>query len=165
VIASATSAPLSAWNNVAVREWHRSTTRCGWDALPSGALASYAERHGIADLADGVVVCVQTLSEPVKRRRFGKGAASKCTVIAATARYLVWASGDSAADAVAAARLSQIETHEYRPTVIDDTGLEVVGFRLGASERESWFLPLDDSRDGQYFRAQLALAIADAGAC
>jgi hypothetical protein len=83
--------------------------------------------------------------------------------MAATARYLVWAEGDGAADAVAAAQLTQIEMHEYRPTVIEDTGLEVVGFRLGASERGSWFLPLDDGPDGLYFRAELERAIAGAG--
>jgi hypothetical protein len=148
-----------------VREWNQSTARCGWDALPARALASYAELHGIADLEDGLLACVQTSSEPSKRRRFGKVAAGKCTVMAATARYLVWASGDGTADAVAAARLTQIEAHEYHPTVIEDTGLEVVGFRLGASERESWFLPLDDGPDGLYFRVELERAIAGAGRC
>jgi hypothetical protein len=142
-----------------VREWNRSTARSGWDAFPGAAVARYMELHRCEDLGDGVLACVVTVSEPAKRRRLGRGAASQRTVIAVTPRYLVWATAD---DAVAAARLTEIEAREYRPTLIEDTGLEIVGFRLGASERESWFLPLDEGADGREFRARLQQATADA---
>ena len=109
---------------------------------------------------DGVLTCVETLSEPAQHRRFGRTASNQRTVIAVTSRYLVWASADETEGAVAAARLSEIETREYRSTLIEDTGLDVVGFRLGATERESWFLPIDEGADGRDFRSQLQRAIA-----
>ena len=143
-----------------VREWNRSTAGCGWDAFPADVLARYTELHGCEDLVDGVRTCVETLSEPAKHRRFGRTASNQRTVIAVTSRYLVWASADETEGAVAAARLSEIETREYRSTLIEDTGLDVVGFRLGATERESWFLPIDEGADGRDFRSQLQRAIA-----
>jgi hypothetical protein len=135
------------------------TARCGWDAIPAEAVARYVQLHGCEDLNDGVIACVETVSEPCTRRRFGRTPSNQRTVISVTARYLVWASVGEPAKTVAAARLSAIEARDYRLTLIEDTGLEIVGFRLGASERESWFLPVDDGGDGRAFRSQLQHSI------
>ena len=75
--------------------------------------------------------------------------------MAVTAGYLVWASGSASELALSAARLGEIEAHEFHSPLIEDSGLEVTGFRLGGGDRESWFLPLDDGSVATEFRQVL----------
>jgi hypothetical protein len=131
------------------------TTRCGWDALPAPPHARFVNLHACGDIGDGLVTCVETVSTPVKRKRFGRAPEAERIVMAVTANYLVWASGSGDQQAIAAARLRDIEATEYDSSLVEDTGLDVVGLRLGATERESWFLPLDQGADGQGFREDL----------
>lgn len=79
-----------------------------------------------------------------------------------TTKACSWATEAGKDRAVAAARLGDIEAREYTSDLIEDSGLEVFGFRLGGSERESWFLPLDGGAAAQDFRDQLQSAVADA---
>jgi hypothetical protein len=125
-------------------------------------LARFVNLHGCGDIGDGIVACVETVSTPTTGKRFGRGPEAERMMIAVTANYLVWASGSGDQQAIAAARLGDITAKEYQSTVLEDTGLDVVGFRLGATERESWFLPLDRGAGGQNFRTQLQRAIESA---
>lgn len=141
-----------------MREWDRATSGCRWEALPDEPLSRYAELHRIDDLAMNLLACVETRSMPLRRRLWPRSRASR-TVIALTTEYLVWVSEAGGEQVVSAARLSDIEVREYRSTLIEDSGIEVVGFRVGSTERESWFLPLDQGADAQDFRDKLQRAV------
>jgi hypothetical protein len=67
----------------------------------------------------------------------------------------MWATENGTDRAVAAARSSDIEARECSSDLIEGSGLDVVGFRLGGSERETWFLPLDGGAAAQDFRDRL----------
>ena len=149
-----------------MREWQRATRSCRWDVIPAAALADYCEAYGCGDLAEGLRVCVETVSTPVGRRRLMGGQHISRTVIAVTEHYLVSAAITDSGQPVFAARLCDIEvpdaasTQESSPT--EDSGVAVSGFRLGGTERETWFLPLDESDDADRLREQLTSAIAAA---
>jgi hypothetical protein len=127
--------------------------------MPAEQLARYRELHDCEHLGEDVLACVETVSTSSRRRGFGKRSRTTRIVAAVTPTHLVWATGSGEDAAVAAARLSGLETREYRSTLIEDSGVELVGFQLGAAERGSWFLPLDEGPDAAEFREQLQRAI------
>lgn len=131
--------------------------------MSAGPLMRYIELHGCEDLAEGLQACVETVSTSVKRRRFTRAPEVTRIKIAVTNRYLVWVADNGDDQVISAARLRGLEAREYRSELIQDSGLDVLGFRLGGSERESWFLPLDQGDDGQDLRDRLQSAIRSAG--
>ena len=67
---------------------------------------------------------------------------------------LTVAGGASGKPVVSIYRLRELEVKRYASDLIEDTGLDVTGTPLGATERSSAFVPLDDA-EGTRFEAEL----------
>jgi hypothetical protein len=149
-----------------MREWQRETKSCAWEAIPAAALADYCEQYGCENLSADLRACVETVSTPLRRRRLPGGPHVSRIVIAVTSNYLVSAALTDGGQPVIAARLRDVEVRDYASTpeskLLEDSGLSVLGVRLGGTLRESWFLPLDEGADANALREQLASAIAPA---
>jgi hypothetical protein len=150
-------------------EWTRFTERFRpGDLSPEShdLVAATAELHGIGTNPLGsAAAAVRTRSEPAGRgglfrRRLKTNVVE--AVIAPPPLILI-AGEEGERPHVSLYALDQIEVAEFSSPLIEDTGVEVTGFTLGATgERATRFLPLERNPAGNDFRRALTDAVAAA---
>jgi hypothetical protein len=140
------------------RIWNRSTTACEVAALPPEVVAAirrHAELIGADDPLPAATRACLTTSESLERKRFRKPAPPVRSYMLIAQPLLVVAAAQDGRLAVSFHRLGEIELKEYESTLVEDTGLELLGTAVGATERGMRFLPLDHGPAGAKFRAAL----------
>jgi hypothetical protein len=157
-------------------EWRRATRECSFNDLRPelvSAIRKYVHKYDLPSIESEVLICCETTSERQKVGFLDRLTRSADTVqyagVVVTPRWLVWATGGDGSDriAVMSARLTDIaELRDYETTsfyrIIQDSGLQVLGFRYGASERETWFFGLGPGSAAQRFRSVLGEAVEEA---
>ncbi|MDQ3934033.1 MAG: hypothetical protein M3340_05310, partial [Actinomycetota bacterium] len=145
-------------------DYLRTTTERSAAELPPGfraAVEEHAERVGAGSpLADVRAACV-TSSEPAGGGGlFRRRKRAYDTWLLLGAGVLTVVTDASGRPVVSLYRLSEIEVKRFDSTLVEDTGLDVIGLPLGATERSSAFLPLDQREAGSRFEAELRAAVA-----
>ena len=136
------------------QEWTRASRRCPFSGLEPAlaeALRAYAERHNLGDLAQSPVVCGETTSTKTTSRFLGLAKSTEVvkSALVVSPPWIVWAIQKQGETATAlGARLQQVEVAAYKPTLIDDHGLEVRGLPSAEGRAGTTFLPLGRDVDG-----------------
>ena len=121
-----------------------------------------ALKHGVEDDPLGAGGSgIRTESNPVRKRRLLMGRLKPSTVFALVAGdLLVVLTGErDEPPALLLYRLDEIDVAEFQSPLIEDSGIEVTGLTLGATERHTMFVPLDQGADGTRFREELRAAV------
>ncbi|MCB0864677.1 MAG: hypothetical protein KDB58_03090 [Solirubrobacterales bacterium] len=146
-------------------EWERSTAPVDSGAVPEEhrrLVREAALRQGFENdpLAAAGATGVRTHSTPLRAggllRR--KAAPTTVTALIAGPLLIVLGGADGEEPAVTLYRLGELELAEYASALIEDSGLEITGARIGASERSVQFLPLERDGEGARFREDLRAA-------
>lgn len=159
-----------------MREYQRSTKECWFGELRPelvGAIRAYLEKHLDKDELGGVessiVVCAQTTSEHLKKsfmaKLTGGGDKIRHTAMVLTSSLLIWSTTDEKhGPATLAVRLNEAEITDFKSPLpqIEDDGLQVVGFSLGATERMSAFIGLGQDAAAQKVRDMVKKATLNA---
>ena len=141
-------------------DWQRSTREASYASFSPAvhrAIADYAEKRDLGDLGSAAVFAAETTSTREKRKLFGKGSETQTTSILVTPELLVWVVENDDGAVPLAAKRSEIEVKEFHSDLVDDTGLEVFGFVLGAPERATAFIGLGPGAAADRLRARLAV--------
>jgi len=147
-----------------VRQWHRQTAERRAEELPPAfraAVDAYAEREGLGDLLDAETTVCSTRSEPTDaagRGLFRRPPPPYETWLLLSATALVVVSDASGSPVAIVFRPGDLDVRRFSSPLVDDDGLEVTGAAVGASERATLFLPLDDGPAGRAFAAALQAA-------
>jgi len=152
------------------RLWERSTRPCLPAALPvemRNAVRACAERHRLGDVERASLACCLTTSKRLQRglldRLLGRSATQQMGALV-TPSVLVWSISDGGETFAVAARLAEVEVTDHaqsdRAALVEDAGLVVFGFRIGASERATMFLGLGPGEAADAFRAAVRGAAA-----
>lgn len=150
-------------------DWKRQTKEVSFESLPAEiavAIQQHIEQYNLGPILSDAFMCVQTDSEKVKKGLFGKTEIAQMTAIV-TPRWLVWSVDQPKKDpAVLSAQLIHVTVQDYSQTpfakMVPDSGVEVSGVFMDASEAASAFIGLDEGVAGQKFRQILIKAAADA---
>ena len=125
-----------------------------------------AEEHNCGQIPDDILICLQTISHYTNRGIFIRlkslltglpkpGAIQHSTAVVIPG-WLVWAFTDWNSDSKATAlsvRLSEAEITEYAHShLIEDHGLNILGFSSGSTERSLMFLGLGSGKDAEQFK-------------
>lgn len=145
-----------------MREYQRSTKECTFGALRPELVASiraYIEKRALGGVENEVVLCAETTSEHLKKglmaKLAGGGDKIRHTAIVLTPSWLIWANTDEKHGPVTlAVRLKDAEITDFKSPLpqIEDDGLEIVGFMVGATERASAFIGLGPEPAAQKVR-------------
>ncbi len=145
-----------------MREYQRSTKECRLGELRPelvAAIRGYLEKHLDKDEIGGfegeIVLCAETTSERLKKRLMGGGDKIRQTALVLTPNLLIWSTTDQKqGPATMAVRLKDADIKDFKSPLpqIEDSGLEVVGFPLGATERVSAFIGLGSEAAAQKVR-------------
>ena len=128
-----------------------------------GYLRSYAELHKLGEIEQDVRSCFVTTNR--KKGLLG-GVQTDFTVVCMTGRFLFWGIiSDKKETGVAAAQWSEIsEIRDWKDSsmgaVMEDQGVEILGFIYQDSKRGFWFIGLDNEPAGMKCRALLQEMIA-----
>lgn len=123
-----------------------------------GYLRSYAELYKLGEIEQDVRNCFVTTN---KKKGLLGGTHTDCTVVCMTGRFLFWGIiSDKKETGVAAAQWSEIsEIRDWNNSamgaVMEDQGVELLGFIYQASKRASWFIGLDNGSAGMKCRTLL----------
>ena len=146
-------------------EYERSSAALAAGAVGTAereALAAEAEACGVeSDLVAEAAAIVRTDSTPVGGGFLRRRRKPVATTLLLTGPYLAVVAVEAGSRPIARIyRLATVEIAEYRPTLIEDVGIELTGSPLGGTEPATRFLPLDEGADGMAFRRSLDDAIA-----
>ncbi|MBZ0318837.1 MAG: hypothetical protein K8L91_20645 [Anaerolineae bacterium] len=158
------------------REYQRSTKECRFGELRPelvAAIRAYLEKHLDKDELGGVessiVLCAETTSEHLKKgfmaKLTGGGDKIRRTAMVLTPSLLIWSTTDEKhGPATLAVRLEEAEITDFKSPLaqIEDDGLQVVGFSLGATERMSAFIGLGQEAVAQKVRETVKEAARNA---
>lgn len=159
-----------------MREYQRSTKECRFGELRPelvGAIRAYLEKHldkdEFAGVESSIVLCAETTSEHLKKgfmaKLTGGGDKIRHTALVLTPNLLIWSTTDEKhGPATLAVRLKEAEITDFKSPLpqIEDDGLQVVGFSLGATERMSAFIGLGQGAVGQKVRETIKQAAQNA---
>lgn len=148
-------------------EWNRQSQSGGMEILDPSlveAIRAHAEQYDYADLMQDLQHCWQTVSHKKQislfQRLFKTQNRSITNGLALGRRWLVWvANGDKMGVAVLSAKLNSVQLTRYKPTLIDDNGVELQANWTDTSRRGMIFMPLAPGMDP---RAVLDAAAANA---
>ncbi len=157
-------------------DYQRSTRECNFDRLRLEiveAIRAHAQQHELGDVEREALICCETTNEKKKSSglfsKLAGGDPDKVhyTGIVVTPRWLIWAtSGAKRGVVVLSSRLRDTEVRDYEATpsykLLQDTGLEVVGFFSGSLERAQAFIGLGPEPAAQNLRSVLKQAIQQA---
>ena len=140
-------------------DWKRTTREASFQSFSPAvqqAIRDYAEKRELGDLGSAAALAVETTSVREKRKLFGKGSERQTTSVLVTPDLLVWVVETDDGAVPLAAKRSEVEVKEFRSDLVSDTGIEVFGFMLGASERGTAFIGLGPGAAADRLRASLA---------
>lgn len=151
-------------------DYLRTTRECEFDDLQPllvTAIRGHIDRYELGDIEGSALMCCETTSTKKKKGLFGGKTEVILTGVVITPQWLIWASGkEGEAPGVLSARLDDIRVQDYEESemykMMQDTGLNVLGLRTGASDLGSVFIGLGPEPAAQRFRAMLKEAIATA---
>src|SRR5262245_932187 len=127
-------------------DWNRTTNEVPFEGLQPEVVIAIKNRVGknnLGSILSEALMCVQTVSEKIKRGLFG-GIETTYVSVVLTPLWLVWAIyGTKAQTAVPSAQLRDIVVQDYAQTqfakMIPDVGIEVSGRFTDATENVSAF--------------------------
>ena len=156
-------------------DYERTSQICEYFQLPAilqMALQQEAEEHDCGQIPHDILFCLETISKykevgiftAFKNRLTGlprPGAIQHSAAIVVPG-WLVWAfthwNSDTKATALSV-RLEEAEIKEYAHNhLIEDHGLNIIGFTSGSAERGLMFLGLGQGRDAEEFKQFLQQA-------
>jgi hypothetical protein len=156
---------------VAESGYSRETVTVGAAGAPPALLAAieaYAEKRGLGDVVGQALALARTTSVR-ERRRLGRTRREGQESLALVAPgLLVWAvAADGNEPAVLGYELKRVELDDYASStfaaLVADTGIEVTGPQIGATDLTASFLGLGTGGAAERFRAALAEASRRAG--
>ncbi len=112
------------------------------------ALRAYLQGHGLTDIEAQIVMCCETMSQRQKTSflasLLGEDLDEKYyTGAFFTPQMLVWVrSGDKTGAAVVSAQLREIRVRPFASPLVDDAGLEVIGYVGDSSTRIRGYIGL-----------------------
>lgn len=133
------------------------------------ALLQEAEEYGCGQIPSDILICIETISQckraniftRVKNKVIGlppPGAVQHCSAVVVPG-WLIWAFTHWAYDDKATAlsvRLHEAEISEYKFNhLVEDYGLNILGFSSGSTERSLKFLGLEPGADAEQFKQVL----------
>jgi hypothetical protein len=130
------------------------------------AINLYIEQHYLGPILSDALKCIQTDSEKVKKGLFGGAEVVQVGAIV-TPRWLIWAiQGTKTRTTVLSAQLINITIQDYSQTalakMIPDSGIEVSGLFIDASESSSAFIGLGEGTAANEFKEIVLRAAQDA---
>jgi hypothetical protein len=150
-------------------DYMRSTRECAFGQLRPElvqAIRDYLQKHELGTIEADILICCETMSEKTKKGFFralvsGGSDPIHYTGMLVTPSWLIWATCEAKSGVVVmAARLEDIQVTDFASHLINDTGLEVLGFLSGFAERVSAFIGLGPEPAAQQFRATVKAAVA-----
>ena len=150
-------------------DWNRKTREIPLESLPremGSAINLYIEQHNLGPILSDALKCIQTDSEKVKKGLFGRPEVVRVGAII-TPRWLLWAiQGTKTRTTVLSAQLINITIQDYSQTalakMIPDSGIEVSGLFIDASESSSAFIGLGEGTAANEFEEIVLRAAQDA---
>lgn len=150
-------------------DWKRVTKEIDFGSLRpelSQAINAHIEQYNLGAILSDMVMCVQTVSEKIKKGLFGEAEAVYAGAVV-TPRWLVWAtSGTKTQVAVLSAQLNDVVIQNYAQSsfakMIPDSGLNVSGKFTDVSGSGLSFIGLDESTAGRKFTEIVIQAAQDA---
>jgi len=150
-------------------DWNRKTREIPLESLPpemGSAINLYIEQHHLGPILSDALKCIQTDSEKVKKGLFGGAEVVQGGAIV-TPRWLIWAiQGTKTRTTVLSAQLINITIQDYSQTalakMIPDSGIEVSGLFIDASESSSAFIGLGEGTAAKEFKEIVLRAAQDA---
>jgi len=147
-------------------DYQRVTRECTLDSMhPKLATAIHAhmDSYELEDEAASILMCCETTSTKQKKKLFGTKTEVEIAGVILTPKWLIWSGGkEHEKVGVLSARLQDLRVEDYEKTemykMIQDTGLNVVGFRV-ADDIGSVFIGLGSESAALKFRAMLKEAI------
>ena len=160
-------------------DYIRSTRECAFEELQPAllnAMRRYIEKRELGAVETEILICCKTRSERKKPGGLAGLFAPKTPIVQhigmlVTPALLIWAVAEGQSQpAVLAAWLKDIQARNLKDWVkeisnpklasqVQDTGIEIFGLTLGASERMSAFIGLDEGAAAQKFEAILKEAV------
>jgi len=154
-------------------EWNRTTRECSLDQIHpemAAAIQKHVETHNLGPILEEALICIETVSEKVKKGIFGGGGDRRvvtCAIV--TPGWLVWAvSGEKSGTAALSASLRDLQVTDYAATagyrLLPDTGIELSGELTGrvgmhGESRVSTFIGLGEEPAARKFLETLDWAI------
>lgn len=149
----------------------RETVDAGARSAPSAlveAIRTYAEERELGDVVGAAQAFVHTTSTRERRSLGRRSQQTQESVAVVSSGMLLWAIADAGeTPAVLAYELKRVEIDDYARTtlarLVADTGIEVTGAQIGATQPSAAFLGLGSGGDADRFRETLADATRLAG--
>jgi hypothetical protein len=148
-------------------EYERTTKERSFERLRPeliAAIREHVKKRIHEDVESEILICCETTSERKKTGLIGRlmGTSGKTLYTAAlvTPRWLIWAtSGDRQQATALSARLSEIEVEDYERSsmfkMIEDSGVNMLGFTTGSMERVMVFIGLGKERAAEKLKEVL----------
>ena len=156
-------------------DYERTSQICIFSQLPTIlqlAIQQQAEEYHCGQIPDDILICLETISERKQAGFFTRfknrivglpapGSVQHCAAVVLP-NWLIWAfthwQNESQAT-VLSVRLNEAEIHEYDQThLVEDHGLNILGFLSGSTERSLQFLGLGQGSDAEQFKQCLQQA-------
>ena len=150
-------------------DYERTSRICNFsqvELILQAALQQEASEYGCGQIPADILICIETISQRkpasiftrLKNKVIGlpaPGAIQHCAAVI-TPGWLIWAfthwDKDDEATALSV-RLDEAEISEYKfEHLVEDHGLNIVGFTSGATERSLKFLGLGPGNDFEQFK-------------
>jgi len=150
-------------------DWKRTTKEAAFEGLRPelvAAIKSHIEQYNLGDILSGVLMCIQTDSEKIKKGLFG-GTEIVYTGAVITPRWLIWGvSGTKTQSAVLSALLADIVVQDYAKTqfvkLVPDSGINVSGKFTDISENGSAFIGLGGEPAAGNFKEVVITSVQEA---
>ncbi len=149
-------------------DYLRTTRECTFDSLNpihAAAVRAYIAKHELGDVEESVLMCCETTSIKQKKGLFGSKTETNLVAVVLTPQWLILTSSrNNESPGVLSTRLRDINVQDYEKTdlykLIQDTGLEISGLRMGPDEIGSVFIGLGPEPAAHKFRSMLGEALA-----
>ena len=159
-------------------QYQRETRECSFtDLQPElvSAIKEYVQERELEDVETELLICCETTSVRPERGAMAKLKARLLgtfdpapdhvhhTGIIVTPRLLIWGtSGEKQGTTILSARLSMIEVTDYKPELIDDSGINIFGEIGRFPERASMFIGLGKDSAAERLKDVLRQAVKKA---
>jgi hypothetical protein len=149
-------------------EYQRVTRECTLDSMRpelTSAIKEHIERYELEGVTENVLFCCETISTKEKKGLLGRKTETEVVGVILTPKWLIWAGGKENEKAgVLSSRLHDLRVQDYEKTslyqMIEDTGVNVDGFRTGQAGSGSVFIGLGKEPAAEKFRKMLKEAVA-----
>ena len=157
-------------------DYQRTTRECSFTQIRPelfDAIRQHIEEHHLGNVESELLICCETTSErkkaglltSLKDKLMGLPAPGSIQYSAAvvTPKWLIWAITDIKHGVLAlSVRLTEAEISDYDAKLVEDYGINILGFSTGATKRSLKFLGLGRGPASEKFKSVLKQAMEEA---